>query len=173
MALLELIKTWQLSHQCNGLSLSSVGGYSPHLTQPLQSQQLLSLKVERFYCVETHSYMRPSFKFCFGLQKMSNLHKHRKSLRCCVKQCSQIIAELVSAKKNSRRLLSSPTLSYLIHEDFKPALQYDPRSVALLREIWLACPINSEKPRPNPLPPPEGCSPLNLPPKLLFSPKFL
>ena len=39
-------------------------------------------------------------------------------------------------------------------------------------EIWLGCPINSEKPRPNPLPPPEGCSPLNLPPKLLFSPKF-
>ena len=56
MALLELIKTWQLSHQCNGLSLSSVGSYSPHLTLLWPAgTPLVSLRHESgFYSVVPH-----------------------------------------------------------------------------------------------------------------------
>ena len=39
MALLELIATWQLSHQCNAFSLSSVRGYSQQLTSQTSHTQ--------------------------------------------------------------------------------------------------------------------------------------
>ena len=44
MALLELIATWQLSHQCNALSLSSVQGYSQFTSQTCHTQWRGSLK---------------------------------------------------------------------------------------------------------------------------------
>ena len=140
MALLELIKTWQLSHQCNGLSLSSVGSYSPHLTLLWPAgTPLVSLRLESgFYSVVPHrshigdphsshfdfsSFELPlNLVHLFNDRKLEILRETYRSYAIAPERCKTFI-QLFDCFPNG----------FCSKLDFKPSLVYDPRSVALLR----------------------------------------
>ena len=170
MALLELIKTWQLSHQCNGLSLSSVGSYSPHLTLLWPAgTPLVSLRHESgFYSVVPHrshigdphsshfdfsSFELPlNLVHLFNDRKLEILRETYRSYAIAPERCKTFI-QLFDCFPNGSSFVRNLILSHLwcmIHDRW-----------LCCGEIWLGRPINSEKPRPDPLPPPEGCSSLN------------
>ena len=170
MALLELIKTWQLSHQCNGLSLSSVGSYSPHLTllwpagTPLvylrHESGFYSVVPHRSHIGDPHSshFDFSSFELPLNLVHLFNDRKLeilRETYRsyAIAPECCKTFTQLFACFPNGSSFVRNLILSHLwcmIHDRW-----------LCCGEIWLGRPINSEKPRPDPLPPPEGCSSLN------------